>query len=48
MCVPPCEAGVKPMPPKPVSRPECMRISPISAIESNTWRTATNWTTPES
>ena len=28
MCVPPCEAGVKPIPPKPVSRPECIRIKP--------------------
>src|ERR1041385_3605289 len=40
MCVPPCEAGVKPIPPKPVSRPECIRISPISAAESRTWMTA--------
>ena len=31
MCVPPCEAGVKPIPPKPVSRPECIRIRAISA-----------------
>jgi hypothetical protein len=28
-----------------VSRPECMRISPISVIESKTWRTAANATT---
>ena len=31
MCVPPCEAGVKPMPPSPVSRPECSRINAQSA-----------------
>jgi hypothetical protein len=42
MCVPPCEAGVKPIPPKPVSRPECIRIRRISAIESSTCRTATS------
>ena len=38
------EAGVKPMPPKPASRPECMRTSPISAAESNTCVTAKNCT----
>ena len=27
MCCPPCDAGVKPSPPKPVSRPECMSTS---------------------
>jgi hypothetical protein len=43
MCVPPCEAGVKPMPPMPASRPECIMISPISASEKITWRTARNW-----
>src|SRR4029450_12216112 len=32
MWVPPCEAGVKPMPPKPVSRPEGIRIRPIRAL----------------
>src|SRR6266542_1910283 len=31
MWVPPCEAGVKPIPPSPVSRPECMRMSATSA-----------------
>src|SRR5262249_10104142 len=45
MCVPPCEAGVKPIPPKPVSRPECIRINPISEIESRTCRTETTWST---
>ena len=28
MCVPPCDCGVKPMPARPVSRPECIRIKP--------------------
>src|SRR5438093_7733232 len=46
MWVPPCDAGVKPMPPKPVSRPECIRINPIRAMASRTWRTATTWSTP--
>src|SRR5206468_11427252 len=36
MCVPPCEAGVKPMPPSPASRPECSKINAHSAIESRT------------
>src|SRR5207244_10480201 len=40
MCVPPCDAGVKPLPPKPVSRPECSRISTTRAIERMTWTTA--------
>src|SRR4051812_6856710 len=40
MCVPPCEAGVYPRPPRPASRPECMRIKPTSPIESRTWMTA--------
>ena len=40
MCVPPCDAGEKPMPPKPVSRPECMRIRPIRPDASTTWMTA--------
>ena len=40
MCVPPCEAGVKPMPPMPESRPECIRMSEIRAIDSSTWMTA--------
>ena len=40
MCVPPCDAGVKPMPPRPASRPECMRIRPISEALKMTWRTA--------
>ena len=39
MCVPPCDVGVKPMPPKPGSRPECIRISVTSAAESRTWMT---------
>src|SRR5262245_34797930 len=41
MCVPPCDAGVKPMPPKPASRPECMSTSPIRANETRTCQTAT-------
>ena len=40
MCVPPCEAGVKPMPPKPASRPECMSTSVTRKAESRTCRTA--------
>src|SRR5215212_2340405 len=40
ICVPPCDAGVKPMPPRPASRPECSKISAHSAIESRTWSTA--------
>src|SRR5439155_7127374 len=45
MCVPPCEAGVKPIPPSPVSRPECIRMSPTRAIETRTWKTASAWST---
>jgi hypothetical protein len=41
MWVPPCDAGVKPIPPRPVSRPECMRMSETSANETITWKTAT-------
>lgn len=41
MCVPPCEAGVKPIVPKPVSRPECMSTSTTSEKERRTWTTAT-------
>src|SRR3954452_7373453 len=48
MCVPPCEVGVKPMPPRPASRPECMRISPTRATEISTWRTARTGSTPGS
>lgn len=40
MCVPPCDCGVKPMPPKPASRPECISTSVTSAAEMRTWRTA--------
>jgi hypothetical protein len=40
MCVPPCEAGVKPMPPKPASRPECMSTSATRKAESRTCTTA--------
>src|SRR2546426_4084632 len=43
MCVPPWEAGVKPSPPKPVSRPECMRTSATRAIETSTCQTAITW-----
>ena len=39
MCVPPCDAGVKPMPPRPVSRPECMRMSTTSVKLTSTWKT---------
>ena len=31
MCVPPCDVGVKPIPPKPASRPECISTSLTSA-----------------
>src|ERR1700675_3846896 len=48
MCVPPCEAGVKPMPPRPASRPECIRISPTSDAEMMTWMTAKIWSTTAS
>ncbi len=40
MCVPPCEAGVKPIPPRPASRPECIRIRPTRAAAMRTWMTA--------
>src|SRR3954466_7343957 len=40
MWVPPCDAGVKPIPPRPASRPECIRISASSATETSTWKTA--------
>src|SRR5438552_15158765 len=46
MCVPPCEAGVKPSPPMPASRPECMRMSAVSPITISTWVIAKNWSTP--
>ena len=45
MCVPPCEAGVKPIPPRPVSRPECISTSATRARESRTWMTAATWST---
>ena len=35
MCVPPCDCGVKPMPPKPASRPECISTSVTSAARQN-------------
>src|SRR5262245_26601626 len=40
MWVPPCEVGVKPIPPRPVSRPERMRMGATRAAERRTWRTA--------
>ena len=40
MCVPPCDCGVKPIPARPESRPECMRIRPTSDAERMTWMTA--------
>src|SRR5262245_8448054 len=40
MCVPPCEVGVKPIPPRPVSRPECIRMSATRPAEMSTWMTA--------
>src|SRR6476469_11050430 len=40
MCVPPCEAGVNPMPPMPASRPLCMSTSPTSTNTSRTCTTA--------
>src|SRR5438067_1709173 len=40
MCVPPCDAGVKPIPPMPASRPLCMRISETRTKTSRTWKTA--------
>ena len=40
MWVPPCEAGVNPMPPRPVSRPECMRMSTTSVKLTITWKMA--------
>ena len=47
MCVPPCEVGVKPIPPRPESRPECIRISPMSDADKITWMTAKNASTLE-
>ena len=44
MWVPPCDCGVKPMPPKPASRPECISTSVTSAAEISTCRTAKNGT----
>src|SRR5207248_8319507 len=46
MCVPPCEAGVKPMPPMPASRPLCMRISPTRTKTRSTCTTARKAVTP--
>jgi hypothetical protein len=46
MCVPPCDAGVKPRPPMPASRPECMSTRVITAKASRTCtkaRTPTTW-----
>jgi hypothetical protein len=43
MCVPPCEAGVKPSPPNPVSRPECIKTSAIKPAEMSTCETAKTW-----
>src|SRR5581483_7356303 len=40
MWVPPCEAGVKPMPPIPASRPLCSSTSATRAKTSSTWMTA--------
>src|SRR5438876_932354 len=40
MCVPPWDCGVKPMPARPVSRPECIRINPTSDAARMTWMTA--------
>ena len=40
MCVPPCEAGVKPMPPMPASRPLCMSMSDTRTKTISTWTTA--------
>src|SRR5512135_1154890 len=45
ICVPPCEAGVKPIPPMPASRPECMRTSVVRATTMSTWTTARNAST---
>ena len=42
MWVPPCDCGVKPMPPKPASRPECISTRVTSAAEISTWVTAKN------
>ena len=44
MWVPPCDCGVKPMPPKPASRPECISTRTTSAAEISTWVTAKNGT----
>src|SRR5581483_4668667 len=40
MFVPPCEAGVKPIPPMPASRPLCMSTSDTRTNTSSTWTTA--------
>jgi len=40
MCVPPCEAGVKPIPPMPASRPLCMSTRPMRMNTSSTCTTA--------
>src|SRR4029077_16739894 len=45
MCVPPCDAGVKPIPPIPASRPECMRMSDVRPTTMSTWRIARNVST---
>jgi len=42
-CVPPCECGVKPSPPMPASRPECMRTSVTHPAARRTWITAEIW-----
>src|SRR5947209_1560074 len=36
------------MPPRPVSRPECISTSPTRAMQSNTWKTAATWSTAAS
>src|SRR5581483_3236715 len=43
MCVPPCDAGVKPIPPMPASRPLCMSTSDVIATTISTCITARNW-----
>jgi hypothetical protein len=43
ICVPPCEWGVKPSPPMPASRPECMRTSVTMKALRSTWKTAEIW-----
>ena len=47
MWVPPWEAGVKPIPPIPASRPLCMSTSDTSANTRSTWTTARKLVTPE-